>query len=1146
MARQIDKKWIADGAIDGSKIQLLEGQSIIIQVDGEAVELLKLNENGNASLPQGEVPNIDYVDTAITDLQELLEQDIANRISTVEDSIAQEILDRQTGDENTLVAANEYTDQKVADLVASAPEVLDTLKELADALGGDANFATTVAGQIGAIDDKVDQEIEDRQAADQTLQGNIDDLEERVEFLEGDKEVIQVESLGDAPAIGLEGKLYLTQDDNKLYRWALVGGGSLTFDKVVGAGEEYATLQDALAAAVDGENILVKAGTYSVTSAINVTKQVKIVGEDRATVIFETAGASSDPTSVFNVSVDNVALAKMTIKHKKSSNTSIETAVIASGGGFPQTRIANFIMEECTVEFLEFGLVVRAESWTVRDTTFTYATGTVSNSCRAIGIYGNKGNSFIKDVFLKNDVINGTAFRPFYLTSTTGNNPNETTEGKLVVEGVTHSGQLAQFFNQDNQQSAGPGTFELQIKNNVTNESNLFAGFAAGLANSGDMFSSITLSGNTISNLHAVDGGKGLFGVYGAASFRTTDLIVHASNNTLGQEVYRTGWVAVDGSLIGKENATPAFTVAKDSIIPATGEIPTALSNGGTTGAYLEVSPEPDLSGIESDIADLQNQVASLGDTFATDQELADAVSALENSISAEQEARELADTGLQEQIDDLEEAVDGLDTRVTALETFNYDQVLYVSKNGLDTNSGKQHSPFLTITAAQNAITDASPSKRYAIKVMPGNYTEASLALKANVFIVGEGNKEAVRITGAVSLASDFTGSGDHRSGFHRVTLLSAADFNWQTVTSAAGKLYMSEVVFGSTLNMYGHNNAIAQAQFNSCVIFGAVTISGINVGVFTDNICYNNITLNQHPNGGMVTTISATGGYCGGTFRLNSTANDFNRRSSAFLRDFWSENLISDGPVSYADVDLTSGSKQGAQRLNGGQVIALTPKVSHDLETQMIKPLNTNAHNMGDWGKQWFWNFGYVHASTGTDLFLISYPSSYAPDSSGKSIGIYTDGAGLQDNVDGGEIVLQTAATTGTGVRGKVILDGREIDVTSKKVTNLAAGEANTDAVNKGQLDSAISAIPVIIFEKENKTVDATIISDTYWDLAFEAKPNSVHLFAERIPLIEDYDYSVSVVDGKTRITFLAPMLVPSEEALEVGDELHVKYSR
>jgi hypothetical protein len=61
--------------------------------------------------------------------------------------------------------AQDYADAKIAALVNSAPSVLDTLKELSDALGGDANFAATVAGQIGAVDSKVSQEILDRSAA---------------------------------------------------------------------------------------------------------------------------------------------------------------------------------------------------------------------------------------------------------------------------------------------------------------------------------------------------------------------------------------------------------------------------------------------------------------------------------------------------------------------------------------------------------------------------------------------------------------------------------------------------------------------------------------------------------------------------------------------------------------------------------------------------------------------------------------------------------------------------------------------------------------------------------------------------------------------------------------------------------------------
>ena len=60
--------------------------------------------------------------------------------------------------------ANAYTDAEVAALVNSAPAVLDTLKELADALGSDPNFATTVAGQIGDVAADLAQEVLDRTA----------------------------------------------------------------------------------------------------------------------------------------------------------------------------------------------------------------------------------------------------------------------------------------------------------------------------------------------------------------------------------------------------------------------------------------------------------------------------------------------------------------------------------------------------------------------------------------------------------------------------------------------------------------------------------------------------------------------------------------------------------------------------------------------------------------------------------------------------------------------------------------------------------------------------------------------------------------------------------------------------------------------
>ena len=61
----------------------------------------------------------------------------------------------QSKADKALSDAKIYTDEKIASLVSSAPETLDTLNELANALGNDPNFATTVSNQIRNKVDKV-------------------------------------------------------------------------------------------------------------------------------------------------------------------------------------------------------------------------------------------------------------------------------------------------------------------------------------------------------------------------------------------------------------------------------------------------------------------------------------------------------------------------------------------------------------------------------------------------------------------------------------------------------------------------------------------------------------------------------------------------------------------------------------------------------------------------------------------------------------------------------------------------------------------------------------------------------------------------------------------------------------------------------
>jgi hypothetical protein len=126
------------------------------------------------------------------------------RLDSLElDSVTKSYVDTE------VAGAKSYTDQKVADLVASAPAVLDTLKELADALGEDPNFATTVAGQIGA-------EQAAREAADSALQSEIDAEEMRALTAEGalQSEIDAEEAARIAADEALDGRLDSLEADS--------------------------------------------------------------------------------------------------------------------------------------------------------------------------------------------------------------------------------------------------------------------------------------------------------------------------------------------------------------------------------------------------------------------------------------------------------------------------------------------------------------------------------------------------------------------------------------------------------------------------------------------------------------------------------------------------------------------------------------------------------------------------------------------------------------------------------------------------------------------------------------------------------------------------------------------------------------------
>ena len=144
-------------------------------------------------------------DTTLSDRLDVLEAD-----PTTAAAVA-------AGDAATLSSANSYTDTAVSNVIGSAPGVLDTLGEIADAINDDANVYTTLVSQIAAVQSDVDGNETDSDAAEAALSGRLDVLEadpttaSAVALVQAD--VDQNESDSDAADAALSGRLDVLEAD---------------------------------------------------------------------------------------------------------------------------------------------------------------------------------------------------------------------------------------------------------------------------------------------------------------------------------------------------------------------------------------------------------------------------------------------------------------------------------------------------------------------------------------------------------------------------------------------------------------------------------------------------------------------------------------------------------------------------------------------------------------------------------------------------------------------------------------------------------------------------------------------------------------------------------------------------------------------
>ena len=259
--------------------------------------------------------------------------------------------------------------------------------------------------------------------------------------------------------------------------------------------------------------------------------------------------------------------------------------------------------------------------------------------------------------------------------------------------------------------------------------------------------------------------------------------------------------------------------------------------------------------------------------------------------------------------------------------------QVRYVSKSGSATGDGSNARPFDTITNAMNSITDASVTKRYVIQIAPGNYTETTLNLKPNVFLVGD-HYMTVRIT-TTTLQLDSTWNAvstvDNRSGAIQVSFLNAANFDFSTVTSSAGKLYFEDCSFASTLTVKSYNS-INQALFDGCYFYGATTMTGTTC-FFTSSVFFNNIAINAATTAGtwqhqfLFSRIQ-------GNVTINGTGNTSSKQTHTwFLSTNISGTLTATGDYTYVNLtsDSTPENFDKATHITGGAQVYFKNKVPY-----------------------------------------------------------------------------------------------------------------------------------------------------------------------------------------------------------------------
>ena len=125
---------------------------------------------------------------------------------------------------------------------------------------------------------------------------------------------------------------------------ALVASISFTAGAAQTTVSDFAGLSDAISHASSGDEIILNAGTYEVTSKITITKSVTIIGAGKGQTILD-GGSTADParsTAVFYVHAPNVKISGLTIQNASDLNDNATVYVSSS-----DNAMSGFEIRDC-------------------------------------------------------------------------------------------------------------------------------------------------------------------------------------------------------------------------------------------------------------------------------------------------------------------------------------------------------------------------------------------------------------------------------------------------------------------------------------------------------------------------------------------------------------------------------------------------------------------------------------------------------------------------------------------------------------------------------------------------------------------------------------------------------------------------------